>query len=57
LEEREVDEEIIKEIRDIFTRADFQRFASGMDTPEDRDQLLTRTKAILQRLEKEVKVR
>ncbi len=57
LAEREVDGEIIGEIREIFTRADFQRFASGMDTPEDRDQLLVQTKAILQRLEKGVKVR
>jgi hypothetical protein len=56
LQERQVNEEVISEIRDIFNSSDFARFAAGQDSSQDRDQLLNRTRKIMQQLEKEIKV-
>jgi hypothetical protein len=56
LGEREVDEDLMVEIGEIFERSDFARFAGGQDTRQDRERLLGRTKAVIKRLEKELKV-
>jgi len=56
LKEKQVAEASISEIRDIFDHSDFARFASGQDSAQDRDQLLDRTRTIIQQLEKEIKV-
>ena len=56
LGEKGVADEIMKEIREIFNASDFARFASGEDSPQEREQLLRRTRTIIQRLERELKV-
>jgi hypothetical protein len=53
--ENGISEDAVKEIRDIFDTSDFARFASGRDSAQDREQLLQRTKTMIQRLEKEIK--
>ena len=55
LTETGISEDMVKEIRAIFDSSDFARFASGSDSVQDREQLLQRTKAMIQRLEKDIR--
>jgi len=54
LAETGISEEVVSEIRAILDSSDFARFASGSDSAQDREQLLQRTKAMIQRLEKDI---
>jgi hypothetical protein len=47
--------ETASEIHEIFDSSDFARFASGLDSTQDREQLLERTRTIIQRLEKDIR--
>ena len=55
LKEKQIAEETASEIHGIFDSSDFARFASGLDSAQDREQLLERTRTIIQRLEKDIK--